>query len=78
MRQGDNMQIIREVRRINEDRIEIAVPKEFREKDVEILVFPLEVFKEKVRPKKKFHLTTYKCFGKKADFSRGDAYANEF
>ncbi|HLP47999.1 MAG TPA: hypothetical protein VK469_18795 [Candidatus Kapabacteria bacterium] len=72
------MQIIREIRRIKEDRIEIAVPKEFKEKDVEILVFPLEVFNKKVRPKKKFNLTTYKCFGKKADFSRGDAYANEF
>ncbi len=75
---GDKMQIIREVRRISEDRIEIDIPEEFREKDVEILVFPIEVSKKKVRPKKKLRLTSYKCFGKKADFSRGDAYADDF
>jgi hypothetical protein len=78
MRSGDKMQIIREVRRINEDRIEIDVPKEFRERDVEILVFPLDAFKERIRPKKKQRLTSYKCFGKKADFSRSDAYADKF
>ena len=68
------MQIIREIRKIDSDRIEIAVPKEFREKEVEILVFPLQSFKEGVRPKSKLQLTRYKCYGKKEDFSRNDAY----
>ena len=68
------MQIIREIRKIYSDRIEIAVPKEFREKEVEILVFPLQNSKEEVHPKKKLQLTQYKCYGKKEDFSRNDAY----
>ena len=75
------MNIIREVRTLNSDRIEIAVPKEFREKEVEILVFPLEGLdrsEEKPWAKKKLQLTTYKCFGKKEDFSRNDAYDDRF
>jgi hypothetical protein len=72
--EGDKMQIIREVRKINSDRIEIAVPKEFREREVEILVLPLDSFKKKVHQKKKLHLTQYECYGKKEDFSRADAY----
>jgi hypothetical protein len=71
---GEKMQIIREIRKIDSDRIEIAVPKEFREKEVEILVFPLQNSKEGVRPKKKLQLTQYKCYGKKEGFSRNDAY----
>ena len=72
------MQIIREVRTIHSDRIEIAVPREFREKEVEILVLPLDRFKEKASPKRKLTLTQYKCFGKKKDFSRDDAYDDGF
>jgi|GEM_PF-1936793 len=73
------MQVIRELRRINNEKIEIKVPKEFIEKDVEILVFPVELFEEaKISQKKSLRMKSYKCFGKKADFSRGDAYANEF
>lgn len=72
------MQIIREVRTIQSDRIEIVVPREFREKEVEILVLPLDRFNEKVSPKRKLKLTQYKCFGKKKDFSREDAYDDRF
>lgn len=72
------MQIIREVRTIHSDRIEITVPREFREKEVEILVLPLKRFKEKPSPKGKLKLTQYKCFGKKTDFSRDDAYDDGF
>lgn len=72
------MQIIREVRTIHSDRIEIAVPGEFREKEVEILVLPLERFKENASPKRKLKLTQDKCFGKKKDFSRDDAYDDGF
>ena len=36
------MEIIREIRNIDSDKITIKVPKEFRKKKVEILVFPIE------------------------------------
>jgi len=36
------MEIIREIRNIDSDKIPIEVPKEFRKKRVEILVFPIE------------------------------------
>ena len=72
------MQIIREVKTIHSDRIEIAIPREFREKEVEILILPLKRFKEKASPKGKLKLTQYKCFGKKTDFSRDDAYDDKF
>ena len=36
------MKIIREFRNIDSDKITINVPKEFRKKRVEILVFPIE------------------------------------
>jgi hypothetical protein len=36
------MKIIREIRNIDSDKITIKVPKEFRKKRVEILVFPIE------------------------------------
>jgi hypothetical protein len=36
------MEIIREIRNIDSDKITIKVPKEFRKKRVEILVFPIE------------------------------------
>jgi hypothetical protein len=68
------MQIFREIRTIHTDRIEIDVPEEFKEKEVEILVLPLEPNRQKARPRKPLRLTTYKCHGKKSDFSREDAY----
>ncbi len=44
------MDIIREFRNIDSDKITIKVPKEFRKKRVEILVFPIETsVKEKNR-----------------------------
>jgi hypothetical protein len=36
------MEIVREFRNIDSDKITINVPKEFRKKRVEILVFPIE------------------------------------
>jgi len=36
------MEIIRQIRNIDSDKITIKVPKEFRKKSVEILVFPIE------------------------------------
>lgn len=36
------MEIIRQIRNIDSDKITIKVPKEFRKKRVEILVFPIE------------------------------------
>ena len=36
------MEIIREIRDIDSDKITIKMPKEFRKKRVEILVFPIE------------------------------------
>jgi len=63
------MQIIREIRKIYSDRIEIAVPQRvLGRKEVEILVFPLQNSKEEVHPKKKLQLTQYKCYGKKKIF----------
>ena len=70
------MQIFREFRTIHSERIEIEVPGEFKEKEVEILVLPLAPIQQKARIRKELHLTTYKCHGKKSDFSREDAYAD--
>jgi hypothetical protein len=36
------MEIVREFRNIDSDKITIKVPKEFKKKRVEILVFPIE------------------------------------
>ena len=36
------MEIVREIRNIDSDKITIKVPKEFRKKRVEILVFPID------------------------------------
>ena len=41
------MELIREVRDIDSDKIIINVPKEFRKRRVEILVLPLEELKKK-------------------------------
>ncbi len=46
------MQLIREIRNIDSDNIVIHIPKEFRKKRVEILVFSLEKKKrEELAPK---------------------------
>ena len=41
------MELIREIREIDSDKIIITVPKEFRKRRVEILVLPLEEEKKK-------------------------------
>lgn len=41
------MELIREIRDIDSDKIIINVPKEFRKRRVEILVLPLEELKKK-------------------------------
>jgi hypothetical protein len=47
------MEIIREIRDLDSDKIIIKVPKEFKNKRVEILVLPFEeTGKEKKRPEK--------------------------
>ncbi|MGE5342534.1 MAG: hypothetical protein ACM3SY_13750 [Candidatus Omnitrophota bacterium] len=68
------MHIIREIRTINADSIKITIPHEFKAKEVEILILPLENVRKKRHPGKKFQFTTFKCNGKKMDFSRDDAY----
>lgn len=73
---GVRMQVIREFREIVSDEIIIKIPKSFKEKRVEIIILPAEKIVEKETVLKKIHLTTYKCNGKKKDFSRVDAYQN--
>ena len=72
------MNVFREIREVNSDIIEIKVPAEFKEKKLEIIVFPLEEADRKFTPRKKRILTTYKCYGKKKGFSRVDAYHERF
>jgi hypothetical protein len=47
---GIIMELIREIREIDSDRIVIKVPLEFKKKMVEILVFPLDLFKAEGDP----------------------------
>jgi hypothetical protein len=70
------MQVIREFREIDSDEIVIKIPLYFKEKKVEIIVLPADVEtpQKKAAPPQKIPLTTYKCFGKKKDFTRSDAY----
>jgi hypothetical protein len=68
------MQVIREFREIDSDEIVIKVPRSFTEKKVEIIVLPAAATSEREFSSKEFPLTTYKCFGKKRDFTRSDAY----
>lgn len=68
------MNVLREIREVNSDIIEIKVPEEFKEKKLEIIVFPLEEADRKFTTRKKRNLTIYKCYGKKKNFSRDDAY----
>ena len=41
------MKVLREIREVKSDSIEIKLPEEFREKTLEIIVFPLEETKKK-------------------------------
>ena len=68
------MQVIREFREIDSDEIVIKIPRSFKERKVEIIVLPFEIPTKKETSSKKLSLTTYKCYGKKRDFSRSDAY----
>jgi hypothetical protein len=68
------MQMIREFKEINSDEIVIKIPRSFKEKRVEVIVLPAELPDRKTSLSKGFQLTTYKCYGKKKDFTRADAY----
>jgi hypothetical protein len=68
------MQVIREFREIDSDEIVIKIPRSFTEKKVEIIVLPAETPSKQEFSSKEFPLTTYKCYGKKRDFTRSDAY----
>lgn len=70
------MQMIREYREIDSDEIVIKIPRSFRERRVEVIVLPFEIPDKAEVPAKELSLTTYKCHGKKRDFSRSDAYAD--
>jgi hypothetical protein len=50
------------------------IPDPGSEKKVEIIVLPAEASSKQEFSLKEFLLTTYKCFGKKRDFTRSDAY----
>ncbi len=68
------MQVIREFREIDSDEIVIKIPRFFTEKKVEIIVLPAAPPHRQKSFSKDFSLTTYKCYGKKRDFTRSDAY----
>lgn len=68
------MNVIREIREVDTETIEIKLPEDFRERKLEIIVFPLEESRKKSFSKKELKLTSYKCYGKKHDFTRSDAY----
>jgi len=68
------MQVIREFREIDSDEIVIKIPHFFTEKKVEIIVLPAATPPKQKSSSKEFSLTTYKCYGKKRDFTRSDAY----
>jgi hypothetical protein len=68
------MNVLREIRRIDSTTIEIRLPAEFVKKEVEIIVFPVEKSEPKHLTQPDLQLTSYKCFGKKKNFSRIDAY----
>lgn len=68
------MTVLREIREAKTDRLEITLPAEFKKKKLEIIIFPIEETKKKRAPRKELNLTTYKCYGKKRDFTRKDAY----
>jgi hypothetical protein len=66
--------MIREFRDVEADEIVIKIPRSFKEKRVEVIVLPAVEPDKKTSPSKGFPLTTYKCYGKKRDFTRADAY----
>jgi hypothetical protein len=68
------MQLIREFRKIDSDEIVIKIPRSFKEKSVEVIILPAEVPEKRNSISKGFKLTTYRCSGKKRDFTRADAY----
>ena len=68
------MQVIREFREIDSDEIVIKIPHSFTEKKVEIIVLPAATPPKQKSSSKEFSLTSYKCCGKKRDFTRSDAY----
>lgn len=68
------MQVIREFREIDSDEIVIKIPRSFTEKKVEIIVLPAATPPKQESSSKEFSLTTYKCYGKKKDFTRSNAY----
>ena len=68
------MQVIREFREIVSDEIVIKIPRSFTEKRVEIIVLPAAATPKQESASKEISLNTYKCFGKKRDFTRSDAY----
>jgi hypothetical protein len=68
------MTVLREIREVETNKLEITLPDEFKKKKLEIIIFPIEETKKKLAPRKKLNLTTYKCYGKKRDFTRKDAY----
>ncbi len=68
------MNVIREIRKVDTDTIEIKLPEDFRERELEIIVFPLEEREQDSFSQGELKLTSYKCYGKKQDFNRSDAY----
>lgn len=67
--------MVREVIIPHERQYVLSIPPEYLHRAVEILVLP---FDEKISYREdiscEFRLTTFRCGGKRRDFSRGDAY----
>lgn len=72
------MQAYREI--IHSSRLNnvVNLPPGLKNRKVELIVLPADGLEEKASPGRKLKLTQYKCFGKKTDFSREDAYDERF
>ena len=56
----------------------VNLPPGLKNREVELIVLPTDGFEEKTSLGRKLKLTQYKCFGKKTDFSKEDAYDERF
>jgi hypothetical protein len=67
--------MLREVIIPHERRYVLSIPPEYLHRTVEILVLPFdENIPRQADTSQEFRLTTFRCGGKRRDFTRGDAY----
>ena len=67
--------MLREIMKISTDFITIRIPDDLRNKEVELLILPIdEIVPLQKNIVRKLQLTTFKCKKLLRDYTRGDAY----